>query len=439
MLLLHAPASLRIDLAQPVVVATAWQSVGLLAWVILALTLIAAGIAYAAIIAKPPPLGATILTAAVTLATLWFFSPLFSSDLYAYATYGELARNGLSPYHHVSSSLGDPLIGATLWQWSNVVPVCVYGEGFVQLARAAVSLAAPFGIAAQLNVFRLLSVIALLVATAFAAFISPPQQQRFVAAAIALNPIALWAANEGHNDTIMLAVVLGGLVVARFHRMFGTFVITCATLIKLPALAAALVATVHGTRNRLTTMQSATGLLVGLSLVALASREWWRGLHDNVMPHGHYAPMASPQGLLFTIANALAGNEGIALIITIALLATAAAAVVVAAWRRWRNEPIDAYALIALAAWLAIPNPYPWYLLWILPIAAFASDRRIVACVITLGFASLVRYIPDAVAAPSPAINALLSLIATAPYALLAMPRKKSAEAFGLGADVVNP
>ena len=55
-----------------------------------------------------------------------------------------------------------------------------------------------------------------------------------------------------------------------------------------------------------------------------------------------------------------------------------AALAVLVLWRtRSMTTPIDRWCMVALAAWIAIPNPYPWYALWLLPLAAFAHDRRV--------------------------------------------------------------
>ena len=69
-------------------------------------------------------------------------------------------------------------------------------------------------------------------------------------------------------------------------------------------------------------------------------------------------------------------------------------------WRTWRGELdwINAGAWAALALLVAASSLLPWYVVWLLPLAALATDRRLwqVAIVTTLlvGALQLVGYIP---------------------------------------------
>jgi hypothetical protein len=68
-----------------------------------------------------------------------------------------------------------------------------------------------------------------------------------------------------------------------------------------------------------------------------------------------------------------------------------------------------------------IPNPYPWYGVWLLALAALAPRSRAATAALLLSFTALLRYIPDAVATPSPAEAAVLSVAATLPL-LVVLP-----------------
>ena len=68
---------------------------------------------------------------------------------------------------------------------------------------------------------------------------------------------------------------------------------------------------------------------------------------------------------------------------------------------------------------MLVPNPYPWYGVWLLAVAAFAPGTRGAAVLLGLSLTALLRYIPDAVATPGPSVSIGLSLLALAPFAAL--------------------
>jgi hypothetical protein len=64
-------------------------------------------------------------------------------------------------------------------------------------------------------------------------------------------------------------------------------------------------------------------------------------------------------------------------------------------WRTWRGEnPVRAagwatFAILVASAWLV-----PWYILWLLPLAALAFDRRLMAASVALTAWMLVIAVP---------------------------------------------
>ncbi|HEY1654886.1 MAG TPA: hypothetical protein VGF86_07230, partial [Candidatus Tumulicola sp.] len=73
--------------------------------------------------------------------------------------------------------------------------------------------------------------------------------------------------------------------------------------------------------------------------------------------------------------------------------------------------------------WLLVPNPYPWYGIWLLAVAAYAPGTRAAAVAIGLSLTALLRYVPDAVATPGPLVAIGLSIAALVPFAALLRPR----------------
>lgn len=396
--LAFAPPRLSIDLAQPLVVATTWGGYGAICAAILFATLAIAALIYIRELraTDPPSLRSILFASGLSLAAGMLWLPLFSSDVYAYAAYGEMARVGLDPYVLQPLPSGDTLLAAALWQWQPAIPPCVYGEAFAQLSRAIVTMTHALPLAVTLNAFRIATCAAFLYCIAAIARIAGDDVAgRRAALFLGCNPVALWATIEGHNDALMLSVVLAGTVVSSTYQRFGALLVTLGALIKAPALvgAAALAANDLFSKR---SIKALTGFLVGLALVAALSQSLIAGVTHNLAPHGRYAPYASVQALGFIATFAM-----IALVL----------------WRlRAFDETIDRWCVGALALWALIPNPYPWYSLWILPSAALACDARVRNAVLAVSAAALLRYIPDSVGTPPSALALGLGALATAAY-----------------------
>ncbi len=394
--------------SQPLLVVTEWGARGAFPLGALLLTLAAAGFFYRRALARPASLSAPTVAAivAVALAAAWCAPLLFSSDVYAYAAYGELARLGLNPYAHAPPWLNDPLLRDAAWQWRPLTfPICVYGPAFVALARAVVDALAPMGTLAQLNGLRVAASAALLliVPLAYAAYGDDRAAKLRAAATIALNPPAIWCAVEGHNDAIALAIVVAGFAVAR-RGFFGTgaVIVAFSGLVKAPAALAAVAFAAVQRHARL-------GAAMGVALVAAFSLPLMFGVGTRLAPHGQYAPQASLAAIVApwspVAAIALAGAVGIAL--------------AVAAVRRLRCGDNAGWIWLGVGAWALVPNPYPWYGIWLVALAAMAPRSRAATVAILLSFTSLLRYVPDAIAVPGPVGTVALGIAASVPMLLL--------------------
>lgn len=423
----HAPPDLTAAYFEPLPVATNWHAFGALQLGVLLVAIALASAAYLRILraANGPaeaglrgPLSVAAL-AAIALACAWCAPLLFSSDVYAYAAYGELARLGADPYAHRVLPGGDALFAAAIVQWGNPPPACVYGLPFVWIARAAVTVFAPFGTLAQLNALRAIASAALPAAgaLAYAAYPGTLAQRLRVSATLSLNPAAIWCAAEGHNDALAIALALGGYALARRGpRAAGAALAALAGAIKLPGLLAVL-------PLARTDRRAGVGAALGAAASLALSIPLLAGIANGLAPHARYAPEASLQAVAKTAALALA-PEPVAAAVAWAIAAAAAAALLVPAVRLLRGGRAEGWAYAALAGWLLVPNPYPWYGTWLLAVAAAAPGTRAAAALIGLSIASLLRYVPDAVAAPGPAAAVALGIAALLPYALLVRTRR---------------
>jgi len=394
--------------SQPLVVVTNWGAHGTLPLGLLLLALAAAGFLYRRAIARASSLSIAALAVivAVALAVAWCSPVLFSSDVYAYAAYGELARLGLDPYAHAPPGLRDALLQEAAWQWRpSTFPICVYGPAFVGLARAIVGALAPLGTLAQLDGLRVAASAALLsiVPLACAAYRGDLAAKLRAAATIALNPPAVWCAAEGHNDALALAIVLAGFAVAR-RGFFGTgaAIVAFSGLIKAPAALAAVAFAALQRRARL-------GAAIGVGLAAAFSLPLLFGVGTRLAPHGQYAPQASLQAIVAPLSPLAA------LVVAGAVCIALAAGGVM----RLRRADDAGWIWLGIGAWALVPNPYPWYGIWLVALAAIAPRSRAATAAILLSFSSLLRYVPDAVAMPGPAGTVALGVAASLPMLLL--------------------
>lgn len=417
-LIAHAPQAVAVDRAQPWVVATNWGSFGFACWTVLAATLVAAYWAYVHVLRKPPAIAATCLAAAVIFLIAAFFVPIFSSDAYAYAAFGEMARLGIDPYHPGPLPPHDAVLTAATWQWQPAIPKCVYGPLFVTISRGVVGALATAPVATILAGFRILAMLAL-VACALPLMAIARLRKANPASAVSyviLHPVALWSAIEGHNDALMVLLAAGGMAIAARHRVAGAFAVACAALVKLPALGATFALAANSVVTRDRARETIAGTCLALLIFAAFSRDWLSGALAHAEGGPAYAPQASLQGFAWSLA---AGAGGLRDAITVALTATVVVALLARSlWRFRRGMMVDGWTTAACAVWAAIPNPYPWYAMWLLPIAAFATaPLRNAVSLLALG--SILRYVPDAAGTLSWGANMAASAVAAAPLALV--------------------
>jgi hypothetical protein len=427
-LAVHAPTTVTFELVQPLAVLTNANAYGAASLGTLTVALVVATMAYLRIVApssgtSAARLGSPAAVAGIAifaLACAWCVPAIFSSDVYAYAAYGELARLGGDPYAHALLPRGDPLFDAAIVQWGNPPPACVYGSVFVWIAAAIVRLGESFGTVVQLAGFRALSSAALAACglLAYRAYPGDRAARLTAAGTIALNPVAIWCAAEGHNDALAVAVVLAGFGLAR-RGLFavGAAVAAFSGSIKLPGLAAALPLALGGGR-------AAAGAAVGALATLAMSVPLFESLAAGIAPHGRYAPQASFQAIVKPLVGlALSGDRTVAAV-TWVVAAAAAAACALAGVARLRRARVEGWTYLALAGWLLVPNPYPWYALWLVAVAAIAPGTRGATVLLWLSLAALARYVPDAVGVPATAASIALGVIATLPFLALLRPRE---------------
>ncbi len=419
----YAPAALRADFAQPIVVVTAWKGFGGLYLGTLTLAVAIGAVAHRIALrsARQFSLRELVASSALALLAAWCIPVILSSDVYAYAAYGELARLGLDPYAHVHLDPRNGLFAAAIWQWGNPPPVCVYGPLFVEIARVVVAVGAPFGIVAQLDALRAIASLAFIacIPLAYAIRRGEPVERLTGAATIGLNPVAIWCAAEGHNDALAIAIALAGFLIFRRQAALGALLMACAALVKPPA--AAVLTAIAATHGRARTVAAVTLAVVAAFLLRL-----FAGIAGHLAPSGRYDPQVSLGAVVRPFALLISHDERIAAFVSIAATVTVGALLATRGIARLRSGHADGWLWCAVAIWAIVPNPYPWYGLWLLAVAALVPPVPVGRVAVLLSLSSWLRYVPDAIGTPGPILTVALGVAASLPFCIL-IPRRDSA------------
>jgi len=324
----------------------------------------------------------------------------FSADAWAYAAYGALIAHGIDPWAHAYGQaqiapLADPLLDRALAAWQGSLPRDVYGPLFSLPCAALVIALRGAGPAATVFALRMLAAGALLACIGLAGRSRPR-----LATLLAVHPVVLWAAAEGHNDVFWLALVLAGDRIKA--GSLRTALLTAGALVKAVAAVPLAAAVARGGQR------GWTAAVVTMTLAAGYAPLAW-----SLIAHGlDHAP--GPPRLSLLHAPALAAWSGSAIpLVTAALLAGVGAAAVSRAWRSG-----DRLAAAALLGWLLLPAPEPWYAVWFLPVVAMVRRSPAATGLMAATFCGAAGYVQDAVSGTALHNPALVGGTMLALYAL---------------------
>jgi len=330
-------------------------------------------------------LGAILALHAMVL----FAPPLFSSDVFSYAAYARIGTVfDANPYLHGPSAYPlealHPLIGV---QW--VGTPTVYGPLFTALSYLLV----PLGIAANVLAYKAVAaasslvLITLVWRAARLRGIDPAK----AAALVGLNPvIVLFGVGGGHNDLLMLAILVAGLYVLLQRReISGGALMVAATAVKLTAglLLPFALAAEHGPARG---VRARRGLVLGAALAitaigALAYTFFGSGPLQMLGTLQAIQGEGGPHSVVGFLVTAI----GLPGLIAPATTVLSVVFFLVLAWllrRVWIGE-LD---WIAGAGWatvcLLLTTGFlvPWYVAWLIPLAALSGDRRLLGAAIAL-------------------------------------------------------
>ncbi len=342
--------------------------------------MVAMVVAYAVVLASVRTLSMrTIVIAILALHAILLMSPpLQLTDLFNYVGYARLgALHHLNPYTHViNGELHDPVWRFTSWHnlrspYGPLFTAITYLVGFASLSVAYWSL----------------KIVTVLLSLAFLALVwrcarALGRDPRFALVFVAMNPIYLMYEVAGfHNDFFMLVPAMAAIALLLTHRDRASgAALTIAIAVKFTAVLMLpfLLIAARPARPR------AKNVLVGAVLAAVPL------LALDLALFGFSIPNLSDQSTLltdFSIPNVFGlligiggGTPGLLRVANVAVVLVLAHQV----YRRrdWLSGAgWSTFALIASLAWLV-----PWYVVWLLPLAALATSvwLRRVTLVLTL-------------------------------------------------------
>jgi alpha-1,6-mannosyltransferase len=308
--------------------------------------------------------------------------PLLSTDMFSYDAYAHMgALYGANPYLHGPSAVPldplYPLIGA---QW--VSTPTAYGPLFTALSY----LLAPFDIAANVLAYKGVAAVSslLIVAMVWRAARLRGLNPVKAVALVGLNPvIVVYGVGGGHNDLLMLALLVAGLYVLLQGRARSSgLLLVAATAVKLTA-GLVLPFAIAGSPGRRDGARGRYGIAIGAGIGAALIAALGFALFGTGPLHllGTLQSIQS-QGGAQSIVGFLAAAFGMGPLSSAAGLVLTTVFLGIVAWllrRVWIGE-LD---WIAGAGWatvaLLITTGFlvPWYVAWLLPLAALSDDRRL--------------------------------------------------------------
>jgi hypothetical protein len=338
--------------------------------------------------ARRTGLAAVMVTAVLADVVLVLAPPFSLGDTFNYLHYGRMAAlDGLNPYTHLPiAAAGDPAFAFSTWHHLT----SPYGPLFTLATEALAPLSLPAAYWALKIAVGLAAVgVAVLVALLARRLGRDPAT---AVAFVALNPLVLVYGIAGvHNDVFMLALLLGGALLALHGReVLGGGAWAAAAAVKLSA-GLALPILLLGTRRRL---RAAVGVaLVGIAVLALVRVAY--GAHlPNDGAQARLVATLSPANLLgIAIGHggldaALRGELEVVLVLGTAALC---------AWTWRTREWTTAVAWAAALLILTLGWVMPWYVIWMLPFAALSQRRAPRAAAIALTVVLFAMWAPAGV------------------------------------------
>lgn len=368
--------------------------------------------------------------AAVMAAPLLVAAPVTSQDVWAYLGQANVAAHGLDPYTFGPNAVPGPFAHAVAHDW--ITSPSAYGPLWVGICRLVVQIAQPHPWAGMF-LLRLVAAVGIVV-TGFAL-------ARLCRATGWRAEVALWMTFCGpfamlmlvgavHNESVMLAFLVGGVAVAATVRslwraiLVGAVLVGCAAAVKVIALVALPIlplvwhryAAGSGDARRepptygCWIVTGAASVAAGVATLVLSGPVfgfdlgWISQVGDGTVGVRWLSVPQQAGNLLHLVAPhhvADQARDRYSLVhpIGLGLLAVGLAVLTLTARRR---PPLRTLTWMTLLLVVSSPAPRTWYLLW--PLVFLAADRlspRALVAVVA-GSATLALWFPPSVHPPVP-------------------------------------
>lgn len=306
--------------------------------------------------------------------------PLLSSDVFGYVDLGRLGSvHGIDPYSPTGTPLPDDEV-YDFRRWGSDLP-SPYGPLFV----AALYPLGPLGVPAMYWVLKVAFAAASLATIALVWRCAERLGRDPVPAAlfVGLNPILLvFTVGGAHNDTLLTLALMGGVALSLSEReRLGAAALAAGVAVKASA-ALPLAFMLAGARDRREALRGV--VLTGLGVLALTAALFG----TDALRVAEAVREQQDTVALFSVPNRVGewlGHGGITDGIRTVALVALVASLALLLWRAWHGYDWIAaagwatVALLVTTAWLL-----PWYLVWLLPLAALAEDRRLRAAALAI-------------------------------------------------------
>lgn len=383
---------------------------------------------------------------ALWLAPTLLVPPLFSRDPYSYFVQGKLMQGGIDPYTHGAAAFEGWFRAGVDPMWAETPTP--YGPLYLFIERIVVTIAqTPYWSAVG---FRLVAVAGIAGIAYFVPRLASLQGINPAAALwlAGLNPLVLLHfALGGHNDAVMVALMLAGLYFAMTTRALPAVLLLAAAIavkpiaiVMVPFAALFFVPRTSSLLRRVGAYAVAgvavLAVVIALGLATGVGTGW---VHALTTP-GEVRTWLSPPtaiGMTIGLVGQWFGNYDVdPLAVQYLRLAFIAAALAICAallLRPQRRTPVRSAVLAFTVIIFFGPVVQPWYLLWALPLIAVSGLRKPWHLkAVVLGTAVVVIYGLSEPTATSDAhldlIDSLgfLAAIAAVAFAVLASPRERS-------------
>ena len=355
------------------------------------------------------PLTAFWYIAAAWLAPLAIAGPLFSKDIYSYAALGEMVSHHISPYKYGPNVLGGTSYLTTVDPfWGNAKTP--YGPFFVGLAAliTTITMHHAFATMVGLRILALLSAVGIAVyVPRLAGLLGFDKGTAFTLAV--LNPVTIYhLISAGHNDVLMLALLLAGLYYAKASRpVLGVILVTLAALVKVPAEIGVLYIGWHWLGDDRTLKERVrpvvTAFLISGIVMELAAKitglgwGWILALSTPGAVRSPAVPTTALAYWLHDLSGFVGLSVGLGAFLTLTRLLGFAISGLGSLYFLSRSRhfgPLKAIGYSFLVVTLFAPVIQPWYIAWGLILLAVAPSNRVTFGIIGVSIAAMVLGLP---------------------------------------------